>query len=270
MAMKNTATWMRERKDNGTPNELIAYLERIYGDPNIQDRAIQRLQRLRQKDDQTFEKFLPSFEREMADAGALDWPDRIKKGILLSTLNKKTYQALAARGVPSDFPSLIQVLHQISTDMAGFQASFGREAYSSNIRSRREESVYDQMDWTPTVQNTNRRRNSNESVSSDEELRTKRAKWVSPEEIRARRREGRCLRCGRSECRASRCPLQPAVNPLHKKVTKAAVEEGPQKEPRKERNSEPRRMRKARASCTTSASGSDSETNTESSMSEKE
>jgi exonuclease VII large subunit len=71
MALKNTSTFMRERREDGTPDDLLHYLERIYGDPNVKARAVQRLYALKQKPTQPFEKFLPSFERELADAGAL-------------------------------------------------------------------------------------------------------------------------------------------------------------------------------------------------------
>ena len=41
----------------------------------------------------------------------------------------------------------------------------------------------------------------------------KRAKWASPKEIESRRRDGRCLRYGRSSCRIARYPLLLARNP---------------------------------------------------------
>jgi hypothetical protein len=71
MALKNTTTFIRERRENGTPEDLLSYLERIYSDPNVKARAVQRLYALKQKPNQSFEKFLPSFKRELADAGAL-------------------------------------------------------------------------------------------------------------------------------------------------------------------------------------------------------
>lgn len=40
MALKNTTTFMRERRENGTPEDLLSYLERIYGDPNVKARAV--------------------------------------------------------------------------------------------------------------------------------------------------------------------------------------------------------------------------------------
>jgi hypothetical protein len=43
MALKNTSTFMRERHEDGTPDDLLHYLERIYGDPNVKARAVQRL-----------------------------------------------------------------------------------------------------------------------------------------------------------------------------------------------------------------------------------
>jgi hypothetical protein len=60
----------------------------------------------------------------------------------------------------------------------------------------------------------------------------KRAKWVEPEEIKARRNEGKCLKCGRNNCKSSRCsliaPIRPKVNvvirPKFIQVLEASVE----------------------------------------------
>jgi hypothetical protein len=72
-ALKNVATFVRERRDTGGPMDLLLYLERIYGDPNLTARAAQRLQSLRQGEKVPFSKFLPILEREFADAGAMEW-----------------------------------------------------------------------------------------------------------------------------------------------------------------------------------------------------
>jgi hypothetical protein len=55
----------------------------------------------------------------------------------------------------------------------------------------------------------------------DQELLGKRAKWVIQEEIDARRRDRRCFRCGRNNCRIAICPLAAAVRPKHISVIAA-------------------------------------------------
>jgi hypothetical protein len=57
MAVKNTTTFMRERRTNGTPEDLLTYLDEIYSDPDVEARAIQPLYTLKQKMNQSFKKF---------------------------------------------------------------------------------------------------------------------------------------------------------------------------------------------------------------------
>jgi ferredoxin len=44
-------------------------------------------------------------------------------------------------------------------------------------------------------------------------LKGKRAKWVSNDEFKARLREKRCIRCGRTYCRKKICPLEAPIKP---------------------------------------------------------
>ncbi|KAJ5494368.1 hypothetical protein N7463_004235 [Penicillium fimorum] len=219
MALKNTSTFMRERRDTGTPDDLLAYLERIYGDPNVKARAVQRLYALKQKPTQSFEKFLPSFERELADAGALQWPDDSKIHTLVMALNKETHSALVHRGIPSNFTDLVHVLHRISADLSGFQAMWGQTKRTLKAAPVVED-IYEPMDWTPTVNMVKANRFAHEpsmSREKDRNLMGKRAKWVEQGEMDRRREEGLCLRCGRSGCRIATCPLKPARRPEEQK-----------------------------------------------------
>ncbi|KAJ5085462.1 hypothetical protein N7532_010233 [Penicillium argentinense] len=204
MALKNTTTFMRERRTNGTPEDLLTYLNRIYGDPNVEARAIQRLYTLKQKKNQSFEKFLPSFERELADAGALQSPDNAKKHTLL--------MALINRGIPTTFQGMLDTLHQISADLAGF---YSVRASKRTHQSPVAEETYEPMDWTPTsaVRINRIAYESRSKQPQDEHLTGKRARWVNQEVINKRREEGLCLRCGRPNCRIASCPLKPARRP---------------------------------------------------------
>ncbi|KAK1914042.1 hypothetical protein P3342_007288 [Pyrenophora teres f. teres] len=99
------------------------------------------------------------------------------------------------------------------------------------------------MEWEPTttvrINAAQGRRNTNGYPSKrpeDQPLLGKRAKWVEKSEIEKRWKEGRCLRCGRDDCKVERCPLAAAIPPSVKiqknvvsasrvKVTTAAVED---------------------------------------------
>lgn len=230
LAWKNTGTYVKLRRNDGTAKELLDHLEQIYGDPNSQARAARRLHQIRQCEDQPFSKFLPQLEKEFADAGALEWHDEAKRQILLGSLNRTMTNSLMNRGIPATFMGLISRLHEISTD---------RDALDINRpqRSRHtSEITHDPMDWTPTrtatVSNVYQRASQPRNASEDQQLAGKRAKWVSPDELECRRREGRCFRCGRDGCSIRQCPLLPAKPPQQAlqrpRVTTAAVEESNQ------------------------------------------
>jgi hypothetical protein len=216
LAWKNTGTFVKHRRDTGGPEDLLRYLETIYGDPNAQARAARRLHQITQAEGTAFSKFLPRLEKEFADAGALDWPDEAKRQILLGSLNKTMSGSLMNRGIPATFSGLISRLHEISTDMDAFninKPSSRRTANSNNS---------DGMDWTPTT-SINRANAHEDRRRNGTEQRPKRARWVSEDEMHDRRREGRCLRCGKTGCRIAECPYLPAKRPEANRVAASSA-----------------------------------------------
>ncbi|OQD77422.1 hypothetical protein PENANT_c103G01711 [Penicillium antarcticum] len=144
LAWKNTGTYVKLRRNDGTAKELLDHLEQIYGDPNSQARAARRLHQIRQRDDQPFSKFLPQLEKEFADAGALEWHDEAKRQILLGSLNRTMTDSLMNRGIPATFMGLISRLHEISTDRDALDINRPQKGRPTSSV------VYDPMDWTPT------------------------------------------------------------------------------------------------------------------------
>jgi hypothetical protein len=227
LAWKNTGTYVKLRRNDGTAKELLDHLEQIYGDPNSQARAARRLHQIRQREDQPFSKFLPQLEKEFADAGALEWHNKAKRQILLGSLNRTMTDSLMNRGIPATFIGLISRLHEISTD---------RDALDINRPQNgrhRSAITYDPMDWTPTrtatVSNVYHRTSQPRNASEDQQLAEQRAKWVSTDELERRRKEGRCFRCGRDGCSIRQCPVLPAKPPAQAlqrpRVTTAWIEE---------------------------------------------
>ena len=49
------------------PNGLLNYLKEYYTDPDVSQRALKRLRRIRQGDNEPFAVFLPRFERELME-----------------------------------------------------------------------------------------------------------------------------------------------------------------------------------------------------------
>lgn len=225
-AWKNVTTYVKQYRTTGNPEHFFAYLDSLYGDPNAQARAATKLHRLKQGEKQPFAKFLPLLEKEFADAGALDWPDAAKRPILLTALNSTMSEKLVSRGIPQDFSDIIRRLHEISNDIDMMSMKNPRQEYrhdgesrakASTIRPLKEE-VYEPMDWVPsTPSQISTTRVNPEGYRSgraeDRPLYGKRAKWVNRETLEERKKDGRCLRCGRSDCSTKRCPLKPAVRP---------------------------------------------------------
>ncbi|KAJ5863529.1 retrotransposon gag protein [Penicillium soppii] len=218
LAWKNTGTFVKHRRDTAGPEDLIGYLETIYGDPNAQARAARRLHQITQAEGTAFSKFLPRLEKEFADAGALDWPDEAKRQILLGSLNSTMSGPLMNRGIPATFSGLVSRLHEISTDI---------DALNSNKPSSRRTAKLnnsDEMDWTPTI-TINRTDAYEDRRRIGTEQQPKRARWASEDEMHDRRREGRCLRCGKTGCRIAECPYLPAKRPESNRVAASSANE---------------------------------------------
>lgn len=214
---------------------MILYLENIYGDPNLKRRATQRLREMKQGARQSFAKFLPTFEKEFADSGAMTWPEDAKISILTGSLNLAMRTALAYREVPGTLADLILLLRRIDTDLDLLSTEVRRRTSGEGGRSDRPRSPpTDQMDWTPTK--VNRARPSSE-------VQAKRARWVEKDEMDRRREEGLCYRCGREDCQVAICPFLPASRPgTGRTRTAKTVTEKSQKGAKP-----PARMKKSRA-----------------------
>jgi hypothetical protein len=208
MALKNTNSFVKMQQNNREPQQLLNYLENIYGDPNIKARAARRLHLIRQREDQSFARFLPHLEKEFADAGAFEWPDEPKRQVLLASLNSKITETLRYRGVPSTFSELIARLHEISADNDTLDINRTR-----NPRAIRPD---DEMDWTPTVRvnRTEPRTKPQRSEAGSH----RQARWVGQDELDQRRSEGKCLRCGKLGHFIASCTLSPAQPPSRTRV----------------------------------------------------
>ena len=70
-------------------NGLLNYLKKCYTDPNINQRALEYLRRIRQGKNKPFAAFLPRFERELMESDGAVWPDYFKVSYLEGALNAK-------------------------------------------------------------------------------------------------------------------------------------------------------------------------------------
>ena len=68
---------------------LLNYLKECYTDSDASQRALERLRRIRQGDNEFFAAFFPRFERELMESDGAAWPDYFKISYLEGALNAK-------------------------------------------------------------------------------------------------------------------------------------------------------------------------------------
>ena len=70
-------------------NGLLNYLKKYYTNPDANQKALERLRRIRQGNNKPFTAFLPRFERELIKSNGAAWPDYFKISYLKKALNAK-------------------------------------------------------------------------------------------------------------------------------------------------------------------------------------
>ena len=70
-------------------NGLLNYLKKCYTDPDTNQRALKRLRRIRQRENESFTAFLPRFERELMESDGAVWLNYFKVFYLKGALNVK-------------------------------------------------------------------------------------------------------------------------------------------------------------------------------------
>ena len=98
------------------PQAYLRYLSDCYGDPNTQQRAIERLRTLRQRENESFGAFLPRFEKELADSDGGSWAEVVRINYLEGALNAKMRQGLlSCLDLPKDYTAYVTALHTLSS-----------------------------------------------------------------------------------------------------------------------------------------------------------
>jgi hypothetical protein len=186
----------KEEEGNGTGVQLLDYLACTYSDPNRQKKALNNLYSIKQKTNESFARFLPRFETELANAGALSFDDTIKISLLENAINQGMQERLVSVfPVPTRYNAFASLLQTIGSRLDALQTPWKGRSQPRPIQ----DTNMDTMDWEPThtfAASTNRR-----------------AKWVSMEEIQRRRSNRLCIRCGASGHMISSCQYAPARRP---------------------------------------------------------
>ena len=70
-------------------NGLLNYLKKCYTDPDVSQKTLERLRKIRQGENELFAAFLPRFERELMESDDAVWPDYFKVSYSKGALNVK-------------------------------------------------------------------------------------------------------------------------------------------------------------------------------------
>lgn len=96
---------------SSSPEEFLKYLTTYYGDPNIKQRALSRLETMRQGAKANFASFLPKFEKKLANSGGANWGDLVKINSLKRVINGELRSHLAGQlNLPTKYPEFVNAL----------------------------------------------------------------------------------------------------------------------------------------------------------------
>lgn len=206
-AQTRVANWVHAvrayRPDEVTAHGFFMHSQSVFGDPNAQRNALVKLNSLRQRQNELFSEFLPRFEEILAKANGDIWPDNVKINHLTCSLNDEMSQALVYQTNLS--PEYLRFKDNLLTIDAQIQALKARNKVRSGGEGKgtgaprakgtgaTTTTSGDAMDWEPTV-----------NV----------AKWVSQDEIKRRKENNLCLRCGKDGHMIAACRMKPAKRPL--------------------------------------------------------
>lgn len=192
-----TFTTLHRDAPNASAALLVNYLDGIFGDRHKAQRAVETLRTLKQGPREPFSAFLPRFEKTLADAGGMAWPDAVKRSHLDGTLTFELRRLMITMPVATSYSNYVDELLRISDLYRATMRNAPREQQMA-------QGAMDRMDWEPT----------RAAPAAPTSQRTRRrAMWVSPEERRKRIEKGLCIRCGASGHHIAQCEFRSACPP---------------------------------------------------------
>src|SRR5271163_3788646 len=203
---------------DASATRMLDYMNSIFGDRHKAQRAVETLRTMKQGPRELFSAFLPRFEKALADAGGMAWPDEVKRSHLDGALTFELRRLTIMMPPADTYSAYVDEILRVSD----LYRSAMRHAPKEQSTAHRGAS--DAMDWEPT------RAAAAAPLQGDQK---RRAKWVSQEERNKRRQEGRCVRCGASGHWGPECEFLPA------RPTEARLARGPRAAPGKSAPVEP-------------------------------
>lgn len=225
-ASQRILPWLQARQESGTTvewGEFAAVLDKAFGDPDRQRKALVRINTMKQGK-RDLEEFLNEFDEVLLSAGGISWDDSQKKALLDTAVNWQllkgmigipqadTYEAYCdqLRRVNHD----IQRVERLSKGRARTTAAVGGAPTRRRSTSPPQPARPDPMEWEPIITQIAALREEVRGLKSTDRTKPpKRAVWVSAEERDKRKAREECIRCGERGHRVRGCRLLPPLPP---------------------------------------------------------
>jgi len=185
------------------PLEFLNYLSFCYSDVHSKERALVRLDHLRQGKRQSFMEFFIAFSQTLAQAGGLHWADEHKLGRLRNALNDRMREVSMNRGVSrTDYDAAVLAYKAIAVDLETAEME-------STWRSQPHRPVPvapQRQDRDGDVHMVNVGAAGTASGGSRRGPAPDRENWIPADVFSERKAAGVCTRCGRAGHYMRACP----------------------------------------------------------------
>lgn len=177
---------------------LIQEMRKAFLDPAIQEKALLRLNTLKQGN-RPLRDFLSEFDRLLMEAGGMMWADDIKKGYLRAAIAVPILQGMVGTAPKASYEDYCGQLRLVDDQLEQLRRITKGKERTVPTSAAVDNAAVDKMDWEPTkVQ-----------IAARENGPKKQAIRVTQGEIERRRKNQLCLRCGSADHFIRGCRLLP-------------------------------------------------------------
>jgi hypothetical protein len=223
-ASQRVLPWLLARQKSETPvlwAEFSAVLDKAFGDPDRQRKALVRVNTMKQGR-RDFEEFLNEFDEELLNAGGINWDDNQKKALLDTAINVELLKAMVGIKQEDSYDDYCNQLREINHNLqrvARLTRKGSHAAVPTHVArtkpagSSDRTGTPDQMDWEATHAQIAALQKEVAALRAKGTKAPRKASQAPAEEKQKRLSEGKCLRCGDPDHFVRECPIKPTRRP---------------------------------------------------------
>lgn len=188
-----------------TVSELITQMRKAFLDPAIQDKALLKLNILKQGT-RTLREFLSEFDRLLLEAGGLSWSDNVKKGYLRAAVAYPILQGMVGTAPDASYEKYCDQLRLVDDQLDQLKRiAKGKTNGTAAVRpDSADRETSEAMDWEPTGVTVAATQGARPSSNTRKETRT-------------------CFGCGQIGHLKRNCKNKPAASTAAASTAPAAV-----------------------------------------------